>query len=435
MYTGRSSEIPEMLFSECSTRDIRRYLGYCSQCDKRFLFVLILFILVNTYYFVLLSFYFSATPSPFAYENSAHVPRHQFLRKSPYSHPTGALSTTSSLPSHEERQHDISEANLPSFSYDRSEFVLSAIIEQQQLPNDKNGDSHQLSITVFALNRMLLSHGRSSWGPNRLSKEETEQWHTAEEKSRRIYYLANGTRDRWSNIYCQMMNGEGEVLYTSPGRFIPNDLSRDESFNSKIDIFRCAMQRPDGGFSHLIQSNQSVGVHLLRRKREGRTSSLLNFSVPWSARRTGYMQTQNGIPSSASASLRSSVAQYLSPARDIIPSSKWDPWKNYLAKYSDENSNITPTPTLVRDAVYLCVSGMSSSPVLEDMARLLEWVQHHVLLGVTHIFLSVRFAWGSENMKTTLLTLRHFIIRGLVTISSQSGDGHDRTASTKGMAW
>jgi hypothetical protein len=69
------------------------------------------------------------------------------------------------------------------------------------------------------------------------------------------------------------------------------------------------------------------------------------------------------------------------------------------------------------------------------VAILLEFVQHHLLIGVRHIFLSVRFAWDSKNMRTLLLALRHFIEQKKVTVSSQASDGYDRTASTKGMAW
>ena len=56
----------------------------------------------------------------------------------------------------------------------------------------------------------------------------------------------------------------------------------------------------------------------------------------------------------------------------------------------------TPLPSL------LPLSGMESPPSRKYLPVYLEFIQHHLLLGVTHMFLSSPFAWGG-NMMTSLL--------------------------------
>jgi hypothetical protein len=254
----------------------KRVISFCYRCDKRFLGVLVLLILFNVYFFILFIFYFNDTPD--FIERGAAVPHPQHIRRSPYVHPTEP-SLGSNAP-HDEDNNQI----LPSFSSDQTEFIMSATIERQ------TGDSDQLHLTVFALNRMLLSAGRSNWGPNRVSKEAKEQWQTAEKKMRLINYFPNGTRDKFSNINCQITTALGETPYLTSGRVVPNSLSIDDSFNSKLDIFRCELHHTMPDYSHLFSSNQSVQIQLMRRLRNGNMFSLLNFSVPWLSRRVGYMQ-------------------------------------------------------------------------------------------------------------------------------------------------
>jgi hypothetical protein len=319
---------------------------------------------------------------------------------------------------------------------------MSAIIERQA------GDvlMNQLHITVFALNRMLLSEGRSNWGPTRVNKEAREQWHTAEKKTRRINYFPNGTRDKFSNINCQITNAVGEVPYITSGRFVPNALSLDDSFNQKIDIFRCDMRDIVPNYAHLITSNQSVQVHLLRPLRSGRVSSLLNFSIPWRTRRVGYMQQSAELtfqPSSPSSSGSKSAdnsfirerqaSQALLTTKESLLFTKWEPWEHYLDSLdASDHASTVPSP---QPQIYLCLSGKTTSPFVDSVALLLEFIQHHLLLGVQHLFLSVRYAWDSQNMHSLLLALRYFIEQKRVTVSSQASDGYDRTASTKGIAW
>jgi hypothetical protein len=415
-----------------SVHDVKGVLRFCYASDKRVCCLLILLLIFNINFFILFTFYFTDTPD-FA-ENTASVSHSQYLRKSPYDHQNiSAQVGVKYIPSDGVGEGEGGKSStLPSFSHDQSEFIMSAIIERQ-------AGVDQLYLTVFALNRMLLSEGRSSWGPNRVSKEARKEWATAEQITRRIYYQKNGTRDKISNIYCQITNAVASVPYLMQGRFVPNALSIDESFNSKIDIFRCDMRNIMHSHSLLAASNQSINVQLLRHERSGGWSSLLNFSVPWRSRCAGYMQQ----PEAGSPLVRSHYARDASrplplSAEGKLSSSKWDPWERYDDSSSPGGANYSSSSVsspLDQPMVYLCLTGITASPFSADVAHLLEWVQHHVLLGVQHIFLSVRFAWDSQNMHSLLLALRHFIEQKLVSVSSQAGDGFDRTASTKGLSW
>ena len=223
-----------------------------------------------------------------------------------------------------------------------------------------------------------------------------------------------------------------------PAVFIPTSLSIDDNFNNKLDIMRCRMHYIN---PELSMSNQSVQVELLRRHRNGSASPLLKFNIPWGMRRTGYMHHRVGVPTQAlfkpptpsipdDENARRKHTMYHSTPVDVelLYFSKWDSWENFHVTPEVKHDKL---PT----RIYLCVCGKTSSPILDDIALLLEFIQHHLLLGVNHIFLSVRYAWDSHNMHVLLLSLRHFIDSGVISVMSQAMDGYDRTASTNGMAW
>jgi hypothetical protein len=403
-----------------SSLQLKRCLAGCRQCDKRILCAVLVVVLFNLNSFVLFLYYFKDTPD---FPGSSTVEYTQHLRKSPYIHLNGSMSSVSAdeRATHKQVNSDV----LPAFSSDSTEFILSAIIERQEETINK------LYLTVFALNRMLLYRGRSNWGTNRVRKEAKIAWQTMEKKAKRIYYHPNGTRDKFSNIFCQISNLDGMSPYITKGRFIPNALSADNSFNGVVDIFRCDIyESMNSTFGQLSASKHSLQVQLMRQKRNTRFDSLLNFSVPWRTRRTGFMHHHgNNFEYSPSPSKidgdvhtnRRHIEEQLHIRNEHLAFSKWDPW----GRANDESHS----------PIYLCLSGKTGSPTVDDVAILLEFVQHHLLIGVRHIFLSVRFAWDSKNMRTLLLALRHFIEQKKVTVSSQASDGYDRTASTKGMAW
>lgn len=327
---------------------------------------------------------------------------------------------------------------LPSFTEDRREIILAAIIE-------RSSTSPHLSMTVFVLNRNILIRDCKGSCPSRLNEKAEAMWsglRTAPE-----YDYSYGGKRLGFDIYCKISNSEGLTPYVVPATFVANNHSSELSANGRIDIFRCPMKNTLHAFDSLVQSDKSVYVSLLQmRKGRGILNggitmvSLLNFTVPWSLRRVGYMLNEFHPEASTS------------PDKDIptpLTLSLFDGWTGYIsqddhlsAKLSRSAHNVSSTG----DAAYLCVTlsvdslfapmaGAAAAPSVGNVAQLLEFIVHHLMLGIRHIFLAVRYAPGSANMRTLLLSLREFIEAGQVTVSSQSGDGIDRTASLFGLAF
>ena len=111
---------------------------------------------------------------------------------------------------------------------------------------------------------------------------------------------------------------------------MPNRLTIDSNANRRLDILRCPMEHSAHAYLFLARSPQEeVFVEILRG-----SVSLINFTIPWSTRRTGYLLSS---PSDAS---------------------RLDPWKN-----------IESTPKIIADKgsskfsfgmledVYLCSPG------------------------------------------------------------------------------
>jgi hypothetical protein len=74
---------------------------------------------------------------------------------------------------------------------------------------------------------------------------------------------------------------------------MPNRLTKDSNANRRLDILRCRMEDSEYAYRFLAKSpDASVYVEILRGE-----TSLINFTVPWDTRRTGYLMSS---PPSAS---------------------------------------------------------------------------------------------------------------------------------------
>jgi hypothetical protein len=64
----------------------------------------------------------------------------------------------------------------------------------------------------------------------------------------------------------------------------------------------------------------------------------------------------------------------------------------------------------------------------------LEFLQHHLLLGVSHIFLTISFAWDGKFLPKYLRILRSFIEEGTVSITSHADNDLEHIYNVKKMA-
>ena len=64
----------------------------------------------------------------------------------------------------------------------------------------------------------------------------------------------------------------------------------------------------------------------------------------------------------------------------------------------------------------------------------LEFLQHHLLLGVSHIFLTMPFVWDGKFLPKYLRILRSFIEEGTVSITSHADSELEHIYNVKKMA-
>jgi hypothetical protein len=64
----------------------------------------------------------------------------------------------------------------------------------------------------------------------------------------------------------------------------------------------------------------------------------------------------------------------------------------------------------------------------------LEFLQHHLLLGVSHIFLTISFTWDGKHLPKYLRILRSFIEEGTVSITSHADNELEHIYNVKKLA-
>ena len=329
--------------------------------------------------------------------------------------------------------HRSGNGNLPFFAIDDSEYFLSSIIERSE-------ESHALYITTFLLCHFMLtpkpfghkvhaehvSHAaRSAWTRMMKNVEEVEYTKSGDVKTLSVSFakmlisllLPNivnflGQRVSTEEYYCKLRHTAASKGYYALGVFMPNNLSPDSNANRRLDVLRCRMEDSEYALKFLARSSASVHVEILRG-----TQSLINFTVPWETRRTGYLLSSP------------SWATRFDPWKGL------DPYENVQALNHVNVSSHSSEVSRDIDKLYLCAPGLESIPNRKNLALYLEFVQHHLLQGVQHVFLSVSYAWDSEHMKNLTRAFRSYIDEGTVSISSQSGDEIDFVYSFSGMSW
>ena len=305
------------------------------------------------------------------------------------------------------QEHREGIGTLPFFAADDSEYFLSSIIERSE-------ESHALYITTFMLCHFMLTpkpFGHKVHAEH-ISNAARSSWLNMMRNVEDVDYTKSGQRVSSENeFYCKIRNtANSPKYYTVLGTFMPNNLSPDSNANRRLDVLRCRMEDTDYAMKFLARSSASVHVEIIRGDR-----SLINFTIPWDSRRTGYLM---------------STPYY---------ASKFDAWKGLSAEENvfSEGHNVFQQSNgeTSMDTLYLCAPGLESIPNRKNLALYLEFVQHNLLQGVEHIFLSVSYGWDSVHMKNLTDAFRSYIDEGTVTISSQSADDIDFVYSFSGMSW
>ena len=200
-------------------------------------------------------------------------------------------------------------------------------------------------------------------------------------------YAPTGVRS--TVFYCNISHTPDGPYYIVEGQFVSNRASPDSNANRRLDILRCKMEDTENAYMSLAGTSQEMRIEILRSD-----FSLMSFRIPWGIRKTGYMLDE--------------------PDDQIV--TKLDPWKGFNKS----------TPGLwTHDRLHMCASGWEDNPSKINLPVLFEWIQHHVLMGASHIFAGVTFDWGSPHMRSINRALTSFRDDGLISVTSHVGDRID----------
>jgi hypothetical protein len=314
-------------------------------------------------------------------------------------------------------------SELPSFTSDNSDYIFSAVIVPRNLKRNP-----QFTLTMFALSRVAFKFQK---GMNRIHENVKNNWEEMEAK----HGIPRGSK-KSDTIYCLLSHGTNQSSYITESTSLAINNMTEPSANEVIDIIQC----PIANQFHDLDDHLVVKLFRISYP-TGKNISLLNFTIPWETRRTGYMLSVAPhdpfiSPQHHYHHIRNSLSQpYHVPSTHVVHS-RFDAWGNLQTSLQRRDlPSFYLSVTLSNDRLTAHLMGSASTPSISSAAYLLEFVYHHISIGIKHIFISVKYSFGSSRMRTVLLLLRHAIEAGHVTVVSQSGDGIDGTSSTHGMTW
>jgi hypothetical protein len=224
-------------------------------------------------------------------------------------------------------------------------------------------DSFDLFATVFLLRHTLLD-------------------------SKTTAYFPNGLRNTSEKIYCRVSHTKDGPYYAVEGNFVKSELSFEHEGDVHVEILRCKMEDTEKAYMSLAGSSEELGIELFRGR-----DSLLQFRIPWRTRKTGYMLSE--------------------PEQGMV-NSRFNAWKGF-----DKQSPGLWAP----DRMHLCVAGgWDVLPIRRTLSSLLEFLQHHILLEIDHIFTATIFEWSSPHMSVLRNVLGSFIDDELVSLTSYANN-------------
>ena len=276
-------------------------------------------------------------------------------------------------------------SELPNFAKGYSEFLLGAMIE-------RISNSYDLFLTSFFLCHKLLDLKDSLFHPDAVN-----YWRSMRKFNVVTEYSRGGLRAAPPTILCRIRNYVGGQAYIVNAMLVGNSLSPDNNSNRLLDIFRCPMQGTYNAYMELAGSDKYVEVEILKGN-----MSIIKFLVPWKSRKVGFMLS------------------------DPPEASRFNPWKGF---------NRSHPGVWTHDKIHMSAAGWMDVPRKSTLPYLLEFIQHHLLLGFSHVYMSTKFHWKSPHMNKLLRVLKSFIDEGFLSVTSFAGDILDGVFSMGGMHW
>lgn len=276
------------------------------------------------------------------------------------------------------------EVKLPNFAVDYSDYALGAMIE-------RTTGSYDLYATVFFLCHSLLSpkEDSSARSAEKVHPYVVDIWKKVTNRFQKTVYADNGVRETPPKFYCKISHTANGPYYIAEGYFVPNKQTPDSNANKRLDILRCKINDAESAYMNLAGTSHEMLIEVLRGD-----FSLMSFRIPWSIRKVGFMFDE--------------------PSNLVV--TKYDPWKGF---------NKSTPGVWTPDRMHMCVGGWEDVPSKTTLPILYEWIQHHILMGVDHIFTAMTFGWKSVSMKRMTKALSCFIDENLLSVTSHSGDELD----------
>lgn len=320
--------------------------------------------------------------------------------------------TTSSVPEYAKKSpsnEKLAISTLPSFTVHFEDLVIGSLIERVS-------DSYDLFVTTFFLSRYVVD-------PNepRNSKIDKFDMNLQSEidsyvnKITTVQYLENGKRSLGVNggsLYtCRIHQPSLGITYDVMGEFLPNRLAADPNGNRKLDVFRCKLRDTKTIYNRLSLTAEELEVEILNNE-----EPIIRFSIPYKTRRSGYLLTS---PSDAS---------------------QFDAWnrKGYIGGgETGAETGAVDSRIHTGDRVYLCASRDFTLDTWgqRSLMHIAEFVTHHLLLGVSHIFISTDAAYQYHQMNSMLRALQYYISNQQLSIASEAYDGMNFVSSSNGFQW
>jgi len=311
-------------------------------------------------------------------------------------------------------------ADLPGFSYDYSEYFVGAVIE-------RSGDSDALHLAMFLLGHRTIANDLPIESIS-TDEEVLYQWSNAVK-----HFTPNRTLGAHSGYQCVLMNNDPKYKqpYSAPASWItlPRHMQKAQ-ISGNVEILRCKLKGSATAYELLSHTGAHLLVDIVRRASArsagngtaslGRddvssgvaaldqSATIFSFSVPWHSRYSGY-----GLD------FKSPNASNLNP---------WQPAT--AAASSSSNSSFN------RPRVFVCsalVRPLRQPAPSVALPMLLEFIEHHLMIGVEHVVLGMLLDWRSVHMNRYLALLQPFVSRGQVSLSSLALPGFDDVAGFNGL--
>jgi hypothetical protein len=351
---------------------------------------------------------------------------------------------------------NLPEKKLPNFSNDYSEFLFNSLLE---IANEKH--------IKYYLTTQFLSH--VNLRPNQMKRMKILKsfqplWENAFQNFQKVKYYPNGKRREQSssNLYCRIFYDyydsqekkwkEHEELIL--GEFIPNRLSANNAVNRKVDIMRCplnetnyhnflrffqgenepsvnhrqnralqidpningiesSLENQDNNSGSRSQRHQKIHIELIKEEKP-----IIHYTIPWKTRMTGYLMNFLDDERVKEQLKREDEEWIPGKARKpYFPASQLSVWPSleYDNYYNYNVFNFQPKTVL-------CIPQIIKPISRTNLALFLEFVSHHINVGIHHIFLPTIWSKGSIHYERLVQLFATYIAEGKLTIVSQASD-------------